>query len=75
VWRWNIPITENRIKLVNFPVMLARKNSVDTLKTNVLFVKMLKSTTANVRFPIWDLMMKNVYCSRYCQRGPAGVPF
>ncbi|TNE58707.1 MAG: cell surface protein SprA [Bacteroidetes bacterium] len=33
----------------------------DTLNQNVLFVKMLKSTTANVRYPIWDLMMKNVY--------------
>ena len=33
----------------------------DTLNQNVLFVKMLKSTTANVNFPIWDLMMKNVY--------------
>ncbi|MCC7506838.1 MAG: cell surface protein SprA, partial [Saprospiraceae bacterium] len=33
----------------------------DSLNQNVLFVKMLKSTTANVRYPIWDLMMKNVY--------------
>ena len=33
----------------------------DTLNQNVLFVKMLKSTTANVKLPIWDLMMKNVY--------------
>ncbi len=35
--------------------------SGDSLNQNVLFLKMLKSTTANVRFPIWDLMMKNVY--------------
>ncbi|MBK8922542.1 MAG: cell surface protein SprA [Saprospirales bacterium] len=35
--------------------------NTDTLNQNVLFVKMLKSTTANVRYPIWDLMMKNVY--------------
>ncbi len=28
---------------------------------NVLFVKMLKSTTPRVDLPIWDLMMKNVY--------------
>lgn len=35
--------------------------SGDTLNQNVLFVKMLKSTTANVKLPIWDLMMKNVY--------------
>jgi cell surface protein SprA len=33
----------------------------DSLNQNVLFLKMLKSTTANVKFPIWDLMMKNVY--------------
>ncbi|MCC7246170.1 MAG: cell surface protein SprA [Saprospiraceae bacterium] len=33
----------------------------DSLNQNVLIVKMLKSTTANVQFPIWDLMMKNVY--------------
>lgn len=33
----------------------------DSLNQNVLFVKMLKSTTANVQLPIWDLMMKNVY--------------
>ncbi len=31
----------------------------DTL--NVLFVKMLKATTARVDLPIWDLMMKNIY--------------
>lgn len=36
-------------------------SNTDTLNQNVLFVKMLKSTTANVRYPIWDLMMKNVY--------------
>ncbi|MEM7102471.1 MAG: cell surface protein SprA [Bacteroidota bacterium] len=33
--------------------------SPDTL--NVLYVKLLKSTTANVGLPMWDLMMKNVY--------------
>ncbi len=31
----------------------------DTL--NVLYVKMLKSTTPRVDIPMWDLMMKNVY--------------
>ncbi len=35
--------------------------SGDSLNQNVLFVKMLKSTTANVNYPIWDLMMKNIY--------------
>ncbi len=33
--------------------------SADTLE--VLFVKMLKSTTQRVDVPAWDLMMKNVY--------------
>ena len=39
-------------------------NPVDTstvVNQNVVVVKMLKSTTANVKLPIWDLMMKNVY--------------
>ncbi len=36
-------------------------SNTDTFSQNVLFLKMLKSTTANVRYPIWDLMMKNVY--------------
>lgn len=29
--------------------------------TNVMFLKMLKSTSAQTNLPIWDLMMKNVY--------------
>ena len=33
----------------------------DSLNQNVIFLKMLKSTAPNVRYPIWDLMMKNVY--------------
>ncbi len=33
----------------------------DPDKPGVLFVKMLKSTTARVDLPIWDLMMKNFY--------------
>jgi len=48
-------------KIGEFSDEVPKKSSVDTLKTNVLFLKMLKSTTANVRYPIWDLMMKNVY--------------
>ncbi len=48
-------------KIGEFSSDVARKNSVDTLKTNVLFLKMLKGTTANIQYPIWDLMMKNVY--------------
>jgi cell surface protein SprA len=35
--------------------------TLDSINNNVLFVKMLKSTTANVQYPVWDLMMKNVY--------------
>jgi len=48
-------------KIGEFSDEVPKKSSIDTLKTNVLFLKMLKSTTANVKFPIWDLMMKNVY--------------
>ncbi|MFN0215682.1 MAG: cell surface protein SprA [Saprospiraceae bacterium] len=48
-------------KIGEFSDEVPKKSSEDTLKTNVLFLKMLKSTTANVRYPIWDLMMKNVY--------------
>ncbi|MFQ5445820.1 MAG: cell surface protein SprA, partial [Saprospiraceae bacterium] len=35
--------------------------NTDTTTQNVLFVKMLKSTTQPVDLPTWDLMMKNVY--------------
>ncbi len=44
-----------------------QNNGMDTTAANfdlhqkVLFVKMLKPRTANVKYPIWDLMMKNVY--------------
>ncbi len=31
------------------------------ISPNSLFVKLLKSTTLNVKMPMWDLMMKNVY--------------
>ena len=34
---------------------------ITTNELNVLFVKMLKSTTPRVDLPLWDLMMKNVY--------------
>ena len=33
----------------------------DTTGTEVLFTKMLKSTTQRIDLPAWDLMMKNVY--------------
>ncbi len=33
----------------------------DSINQNVLFVKMLKSSTQRVDVPTWDLMMKNVY--------------
>jgi len=35
--------------------------ATDSVNQNVLFVKMLKSTTQRVDLPTWDLMMKNVY--------------
>ncbi len=48
-------------KIGEFSDEVPKKSSEDTLKTNVLFLKMLKSTTANIQYPIWDLMMKNIY--------------
>lgn len=47
----------------------------DSLNQNVLFLKMLKSTTANVSFPIWDLMMKNVYAVGATNVDPAEFRF
>ncbi len=35
--------------------------SVDVETTDVIYVKMLKSTTQRNDIPMWDLMMKNVY--------------
>ena len=32
-------------------------------KTQVLFVKMLKSSTPDTALPMWDLMMKNIYAT------------
>lgn len=37
-----------------------------------LIVKMLKSTELNTRFPMWDLMMKNVYAIGAYQLSPTG---
>ena len=31
------------------------------VQTNNLIVKMLKSSVTDVRQPVWDLMMKNIY--------------
>ncbi|MDX1666021.1 MAG: cell surface protein SprA, partial [Saprospiraceae bacterium] len=48
----------------NFKVGELSTNSENTSTDstlNVLFVKMLKSTTQRVDVPTWDLMMKNVY--------------
>lgn len=33
----------------------------DTTNQKIIFLKLLKGTTANPRLPIWNLMMKNVY--------------
>lgn len=35
--------------------------STDVQEGQALYTKMLKSTQLNTQFPIWDLMMKNVY--------------
>ncbi len=34
---------------------------IDPTEPNVIFLKMLKSTTQSPVLPIWDLMMKNIY--------------
>ena len=33
----------------------------DSITPNVVYVKMLKSSTSRIDLPMWDLMMKNVY--------------
>lgn len=33
----------------------------DTTNQKIIFLKLLKGTTANPKLPIWDLMMKNIY--------------
>jgi len=40
------------------------------LKTNSLVVKMLKSNLTDVRQPVWDLMMKNIYNTGAFQMAP-----
>ena len=36
-------------------------NSIQKVQSNNLIVKMLKSSLTDVRQPVWDLMMKNIY--------------
>lgn len=43
---------------------------VDPNLQNVLFLKMLKSTSARPKLPIWDLMMKNIYALGAYQVNP-----
>ena len=38
-----------------------QNNQQLTVQTNNLIVKMLKSSVTDVRQPVWDLMMKNIY--------------
>ncbi len=38
-----------------------QNNQQAVVKTNNLIVKMLKSSVTDVRQPVWDLMMKNIY--------------
>ena len=38
-----------------------QSNLQPQIKTNTLIVKMLKSSLTDVRQPVWDLMMKNIY--------------
>jgi len=46
--------------------------SNETTGSEALILKMLKSTELNTRFPMWDLMMKNVYAIGAYQLQPAG---
>jgi len=43
---------------------------VDPVQPNVLFLKMLKSTSQRPKLPIWDLMMKNIYSLGAFQLSP-----
>ena len=42
-------------------VASSTQSQVPTVATNNLVVKLLKSTITDVRQPVWDLMMKNIY--------------
>lgn len=46
--------------------------SNETTGSDALILKMLKSTELNTRFPMWDLMMKNVYAIGAYQLQSAG---
>lgn len=46
--------------------------SNDNTGSDALIVKMLKSSELNTRFPMWDLMMKNVYSLGAYQLSPTG---
>ncbi len=48
----------------------AQDIAVNSDSLNVIFVKMLKATTANVNIPLWNLMMKNVYSLNAYQINP-----
>ena len=43
---------------------------IDPTNPNVLFLKMLKSTSARPALPLWDLMMKNIYALGAYQVSP-----
>ena len=43
------------------PNAVSNTSSTPLVETNSLVVKMLKSSLTDVRQPIWDLMMKNIY--------------
>lgn len=49
---------------------LTSDNQTDSLNTEVLFVKLLKSSVSNIGTPTWDLMMKNVYAIGAYQADP-----
>lgn len=67
----NVPVRADEVLGVSFEYdyngetyavgQMSSDNQTDSLNTNVLFVKLLKSSISNVGTPLWDLMMKNVY--------------
>lgn len=67
----NVPLRADEVLAVAFEYdyngdtytvgQMSSDNQTDSLNTNVLFVKLLKSSVSNVGTPLWDLMMKNVY--------------
>ncbi len=46
---------------LSYNPITSANNKSPVVQTNNLIVKMLKSSLTDVRQPVWDLMMKNIY--------------